>query len=115
MLELMFYFCAPAQYYYHLIEIIMAQKIFQCCSNKPIFQITYSVSGSEKDYLVCSSCIQKECFSKYIVRRLSVENKIKFFQNEQSELIDDSNDIFESYDEQTTQNEQSNERGGFIL
>jgi len=90
-------------------------KQLQCCSKKPVYLVTYSVSGSEKDYLVCSSCIQKECFSKYIIRRLSVENKIKFFQNEQSELTDDSNDIFESFDEQTTQNEQSNEHGGFIL
>ena len=87
----------------------------RCCSKTPAYLVTYSVSGSEKDYLVCSSCIQKECFSKYIVRRLSVENKIKIFQNEQSELIDESSDIFESYDEQTTQNEQSNEHGGFIL
>ena len=110
----MFYFCAPAQYYYHPIKIIMVQKIFQCCSNKPVFQITYSVSGSEKDYLVCSSCIQKEYFSKYIIRRLSVENKIKNFQNEPSELTDESSGIFESYDEQVSQNEQSNEHGGAV-
>lgn len=87
----------------------------QCCSKTPAYLVTYSVSGSEKGYLVCSSCIQKEYFSKYIVRRLSVENKTKIFQNEQSELTDDSNDISESYDEQTTQNEQSNEYGGFVL
>ena len=87
----------------------------QCCSKTPAYLVTYSVSGSEKDYIVCSSCIQKEYFAKYIVRRLSVENKIKIFQNEQSELTDDSTDISESYDEQTTQNEQSNEHGGFIL
>ena len=87
----------------------------RCCSKTPAYLVTYSVSGSEKDYLVCSSCIQKECFSKYIVRRLSVENQIKIFQNEQSELTDESSDIFELCDEQTTQNEQSNEHGGFIL
>ena len=93
----------------------VVHKPIQCCSKTPTYLVTYSVSGSEKDYLVCSSCIQKEYFAKYIVRRLSVENKIKIFQNEQSELIDESSDIFESYDEQTTQNEQSNERGGFVL
>ena len=94
---------------------IMSPKTFQCCSKIPVYLVTYSVSGSEKDYLVCSSCIQKEYFSKYIIRRLSVENKIKKIQNEQSELTDESSDIFESYDEQTTQNEQSNEHGGFVL
>ena len=87
----------------------------RCCSKTPAYLVTYFVSGSEKDYLVCSSCIQKEYFSRYIIRRLSVENKINFFQNESSELTDESSDISESYDEQTRQNEQSNEHGGFIL
>jgi len=84
----------------------------QCCSKTPVYLVTYSVSGSEKDYLVCSLCIQKEYFSKYIIQRHSVENKIIFFQNESSELIDESSDISESYDEQTSQNEHSNEHGG---
>ena len=93
----------------------MVQKTLQCCSKIPVFLITYSVSGSEKEYLVCSSCIQKEYFSKYIIRRLSVENKIIFFQNEPSELTDESSDVSEIYDEQVIQNEQDNEHGGFIL
>ena len=90
----------------------MVQKPIQCCSKTPAYLVTYSVSGSEKDYLVCSLCIQKEYFSKYIIQRYSVENKINFFQNEPFELTDESSDISESYDEQTSQNEQSNEHGG---
>ena len=90
----------------------MVQKPIQCCSKTPVYLVTYTVSGSEKDYLVCSLCIQKEYFSKYIIRRLSVENKINFFQNEPFELTDESSDISESYDEQTSQNEHSNEHGG---
>jgi len=90
----------------------VVQKPIQCCSKTPAYLVTYSVSGSEKDYLVCSLCIQKEYFSKYIIQRHSVENKINFFQNESSELIDESSDISESYDEQTSQNEHSNEHGG---
>lgn len=93
----------------------MVQKILQCCSKPPDFKITYSVSGSEKDYLVCSSCIKKDYFAKYIVRRLSVENKINFFQNEQSELIDESSVVSEIHGEHTPQNEQDCERGGFVL
>ena len=60
----------------------MVQKTLQCCSKTPTSLVTYSVSGSEKDYLVCSSCIKKECFSKYVIRQHSVENEINFFQNE---------------------------------
>ncbi len=93
----------------------MVQKPIQCCSQTPSFQITYSVSGSEKDYLVCSSCIRKECFSKYIIRRLSVENKIKFFQNEPSELTDESSVVSELDGEHTSQNEHNDEHGGFVL
>jgi len=92
----------------------MAQKPIQCCSKTSVFLVTYSVSGSEKEYLVCSSCIQKEYFSKYIIERLSVENKIKNFQNESSELIDELFGISESDDEQTTQNEPDDEPGGAV-
>ncbi|WP_100222196.1 hypothetical protein [Candidatus Nitrosopumilus salaria] len=90
-------------------------QIFQCCSEKPAFQITYSVSSSEKDYLVCSECVKKECFSKYIIRRHILENNKKNFQNEQSEIADESFDFSENPDEHAQQNEQNNERGGFIL
>ena len=93
----------------------MVQKSIQCCSEIPFYLVTYSVSGSEKEYLVCSSCIQKECFSKCILRQHSIENKIKKFQNEQSELIDESSAVSEIHGEQTFQNEHNNEHGGFIL
>ncbi len=92
----------------------MVQKPIQCCSKTPAYLVTYSVSGSEKDYLVCSLCIQIEYFSKYIIRRHSVENKIKNFQNEPIELTDESSDISESDDEQTSQNEQNNEHSGDV-
>jgi len=90
----------------------MVQKPIPCCSKTPVYLVTYSVSGSEKDYLVCFSCIKMECFSKYIIRRHSVENKIKNFQIEPSELTDDSSGISESDDEQTSANERGNERAG---
>jgi len=90
----------------------MVQKPIQCCSKTPVYLVTYSVSGSEKDYLVCLSCIKMECFSKYIIRKHSVENKIKNFQIEPSELTDDSSGISESGDEQTSANERGNERAG---
>jgi len=90
----------------------MVQKPILCCSKTPAYLVTYSVSGSEKDYLVCLSCIKMECFSKYIIRRHSVENKIKNFQIEPSELTDDSSGISESDDELTSVNERGNERAG---
>ncbi|PBO84226.1 MAG: hypothetical protein COA77_10500 [Thaumarchaeota archaeon] len=93
----------------------MTQKPIRCCSETSSYLVTYSVSGSEKEYLVCSSYIKKECFSKYILRQHSIENKIKKFQNEQSELIDESSTVSEIHGEQTFQNEHNNEHGGFIL
>jgi len=61
----------------------MVQNIYRCCSNKPDFQITYSVSGSKKDYLVCLSCLQKKYFAKYIIRKIPITNTYrKKFQNE---------------------------------
>jgi len=92
----------------------MAKKPIKCCSKTPAYLVTYSVSGSEKDYLVCLSCNKIECFSKYIIERLSVENKIKNFQIEPSELIDELTDISELYVEQTTQNEPGAEPGGAV-
>ena len=93
----------------------MVQKIISCCSQIHVFQVTYSVSGSEKDYLVCSDCIKKECFSKYVIRQIPIENKIKNFQNEQSELIDELTDVSEIRSEHASQNEHNDEHGGFIL
>jgi hypothetical protein len=95
----------------------MVQPV-QCCSKTPDYLITYSVSGSEKDYHVCSVCIKKECFSKYIIRRYILENN-KNFQSEQSGVSDESSGFSENSDECTRQNEQDNEQdnehGGFVL
>lgn len=93
----------------------MVQKLLQCCSKTPDLLVTYLVSGSEKDYLVCSSCIKKECFSKYVIRQHSVENKIKNLQNEQSELTDELTDVSEIHSEHASQNEHNDEHGGFVL
>lgn len=94
--------------------VCMVQKL-QCCSKTPDYLVTYSVSGSEKDYHVCSVCIKKECFSKYIIRRQIIENNKKNFQNEQSGISDESSGFSENFNEHTIQNEQDNERGGFVL
>lgn len=52
----------------------MAQLSYSCCPKKPEFLITYSVSGSEKNYLVCSDCVKLECFSKYIIRKIPIQD-----------------------------------------
>ena len=66
----------------------MVQKPIQCCSEKPAYLVTYSVCDSEKDYLVCLYCIRKECFSKYIIRKVLLDNVYgKKFQNEISDEI----------------------------
>jgi len=90
-------------------------QIVQCCTKNSTYRVTYSVSSSEKDYLVCSECIKKECFSKYIIRRYILENNKKNFQNEQSGITDESSGFSENSDEHARQNEQNNERGGFVL
>ena len=47
---------------------------FRCCSNKPDFFITYSVSDSEKEYLVCSDCIKLPCFSKFVINKIPIND-----------------------------------------
>jgi len=81
----------------------MVQKPFSCCSEKPVFLVTYSVSDSEKDYLVCLSCIQKECFSKYILNKApagSFKNK-----NEKNHFSEKYNEYEELTEQQTEGNE----------
>ncbi len=64
----------------------MNGQIFRCCKKTPKFSITYSVNGSEKEYLVCSDCINLECFSKYIIKKTSISDIArKKFQNEISD------------------------------
>ena len=68
--------CAQLCYLILYTDYNMVQKPISCCSEKPAFIVTYSVSGSEKDYLVCLSCINLEHFSKFIVEKISVKNNI---------------------------------------
>lgn len=74
----------------------MVQEFLHCCSNKPDFQITYSVSGSKKDYFVCLSCINLECFSKFILTKVPIASfKNKNKKNHLSEKYDESEEIDE--------------------
>ena len=78
----------------------MAQKPIQCCSKTPAYLVTYSVSGSVKKYFVCLSCIQKECFSKYILNKAPVGSfKNKNEKNNFSEKYDESEEITEGQTE----------------
>ncbi len=78
----------------------MVQKPIQCCSEKPAFIVTYSVSGTEKDYLVCLSCINLECFSKFILNKAPAGSfKNKNEKNNFSEKYDESEEITEGQTE----------------
>jgi len=62
--------------------------------------VTYSVSGSEKEYFVCLSCINLECFSKFILNKApagSIKNKNE--KNHFSEKYDESEEITEQQTE----------------
>ena len=91
----------------------MAQKPISCCSEKPAFIVTYSVSGSEKDYLVCLSCINLKCFSKFIINKVPVASfKNKNKKNHFSEKSDESEQITEQKtesDEGTTSSSKETE------
>ena len=81
----------------------MVQKPISCCSEKPVFLVTYSVSGSEKDYFVCLSCINLECFSKFILNKApagSFKNK-----NEKNHFSEKYNEYEELTEQQTEGNE----------
>lgn len=78
----------------------MVQKPIQCCSEKPSFIVTYSVSGTKKDYLVCLSCINLECFSKFILNKVPARSfKNKNEKNHLSEEYDESEGITEQQTE----------------
>lgn len=88
----------------------MVQKPIQCCSEKPAYLVTYSVCDSEKDYLVCLYCIRKECFSKYIIRKVLLDNVYgKKFQNEISDEIVENEITDGKTDELIDQNENLSE------
>lgn len=101
----------------------MVLKTIQCCSNNPDFHVIYSVSDSEKNYLVCSDCIVLDYFSKYILSKtpIQVQNE-KNFQSEISEQTDENKREFEKeseeHDENKTNSEESEDTdsytGGFI-
>ncbi len=78
----------------------MTQGPIQCCSEKPAFLVTYSVSDSEKDYLVCLSCNNLECFSKFILNKAPVGS----FKNK-----NEKNNFSEEYDEYEELTEQQTE------
>ena len=78
----------------------MVQKPIQCCSEKPAFIVTYSVSDSEKDYFVCLSCIDLDYFSKFILNKApagSIKNKNE--KNHFSEKYDESEEVTEQQTE----------------
>lgn len=62
--------------------------------------MTYSVSGTKKDYLVCLSCINLDCFSKFILIKAPVGSfKNKNEKNHFSEKYDESEGITEQQTE----------------
>ena len=78
----------------------MIQGPIQCCSEKPAFLVTYSVSGSEKDYFVCLFCINLECFSKFILSKAPAGSfKNKNEKNKFSEEHDESEELTEGQTE----------------
>jgi len=84
----------------------MSERIFRCCPIKPEFLVTYSVSGEQKHYHVCSVCIQLECFSKYIIKKIPISNTLrKKFQNEISDESVENEIIDVKFDELIEQNE----------
>ena len=44
----------------------VTDDVGQCCSNKPIYETTYSLG---KKWLVCNECLDIECFSTDIIEK----------------------------------------------
>ena len=53
-----------------------SQTGIRCCDNSPAFTITYDVAGVYKTYSVCMSCSRLDCFSKFIIKKIPITNKI---------------------------------------
>jgi len=53
-----------------------SQTVIRCCNNSPSFTITYDVAGVFVVYSVCMSCSRLDCFSKFIVEKISLTNNI---------------------------------------
>ena len=93
----------------------MEKKLIRCCANHPDFHVIYSVSDSEKNYLVCSDCIVLDCFSKYILSKvpIQVQNE-KNFQNEISEQTDENKiEPEKENDENQVISEESEDTGSY--
>ena len=94
----------------------MEETVFRCCKRKPLFFVQYSVAGFQKNYLVCSDCINLECFSKYIVKKTPISDTSgKNFQNEisdesvENEITDGKIDeLIEQNENLTEHNEKDN-------
>ena len=109
---------------------MMNGQIFRCCKKTPKFSITYTVNGSEKEYLVCSDCINLECFSKYIVSKTPISNSMdwkkidgEFFdENVENEIINEkfgetveqSENLAEQNEEKPVQFGSKNKRGAIL-
>jgi len=84
----------------------MEETVFRCCKKKPLFFVQYSVAGFQKNYHVCSDCINLECFSKYIIRKVPLHSVYrKNFQNEISDESVENEIIDVKFDELIEQNE----------
>jgi len=55
---------------------VASSRIYPCCGKTPAYLITYSVAGQAKKYSVCNNCILLDCFSKFIVEKISLTNNI---------------------------------------
>jgi len=103
----------------------MEKTVFRCCKGKPAFFVQYSVAGFQKNYLVCSDCIDLECFSKYIIKKTSISDIArKKFQNEISdenveneiingklgEMIEQCENLSEQIEEESLQFSSKNKR-----
>ncbi len=57
-------------------EDTASSRVYPCCSKTPAYLIDYSVAGHTKKYSVCNNCVSLDCFSKFIVKKISLTNNI---------------------------------------
>jgi hypothetical protein len=55
----------------------MNQTIVRCCGNSPEYEMTYSVAGTVKKYLICSSCVNLEIFKKFLISKQKITEHIQ--------------------------------------
>jgi len=51
----------------------IGDDIGQCCSNKPIYETTYSLGTR---WFVCNECIEIECFNSDIKEKVRIQHAI---------------------------------------